>query len=307
MSGIDVAVGVIRDKDGRVLIAKRKNDVHQGGLWEFPGGKLEQLETDVQALNRELLEELNIQPKSSSPLIICNYNYPNLNVRLHVHEVHKFDGIPIGCEGQSLKWVSLDELGNYRFPAANKPILTAIKLGRQYAIIGGKNAQQVLSSLERIAKLGVTLVQIRVKDLSGREAELLMEQVRHKCSELNLSYLLNSQMPGQRNSDEGLHLSSTDLMTVIQRPEGSGFVAASCHSLQELRKAESLALDFAVLSPVKQTSSHLEAKPLGWELFKEWVANVNIPVFALGGIKTQDFEQAIACGAQGISGIGLYK
>lgn len=302
-----MAVGVIRDKDGRVLIAKRKHDVHQGGLWELPGGKFEQSETDVQALNRALLAQLNIQPKSSSPLIICNDSYPDLNVRLHVRVVHKFAGVPVGRAGQSLKWVSLNELDNYKFPAPNKPILTAIKLGREYAIIGENNIQQVLSSLECIDKLGVTLVQIRAKDLSEREAEQLMEQVRLKCSELHLSYLLNSQMPVQRNSDEGLHLSSTDLMTASQRPKGSGFVAASCHNLQELHKAESLALDFAVLSSVKQTSSHPKAKPLGWGQFKQWVANVNIPVFALGGIKTQDFEQAMACGAQGISGIGLYK
>ncbi|GFO71787.1 8-oxo-dGTP diphosphatase [Bathymodiolus japonicus methanotrophic gill symbiont] len=307
MPRIDVAVGIVRDKDGRVLITRRKKNVHQGGLWEFPGGKFEQSETDVQALSRELLEELNIQPESSSPLIICNYNYPDLNVRLHIREVHRFLGEAVGSEGQALRWVSLDKLNSYEFPAANKPILSAIKLGRQYAIIGGNNIQQVLSGLQCVAQKGVTLVQIRVKDLSRREAEQLLGQIRLKCSELNLNYLLNSQIPAKRISGEGLHLVSTDLVTVSERPKGAGYVAASCHSLQELRKAESLALDFAVLSPVKQTSSHPGAKPLGWGQFKEWVAKVNIPVFALGGIKAQDFEQAISSGAQGISGIGLYK
>ena len=59
-----------------------------------------------------------------------------------MREVHKFEGMPVGREGQLLKWVGLDELDSYEFPAANKPILAAIKLGRQYAIIGGNNIQQ---------------------------------------------------------------------------------------------------------------------------------------------------------------------
>ena len=307
MAKIDVAIGVIQDKAGRVLIARRRDDVHQGGLWEFPGGKFEAAENDSQALNRELLEELNIKPQSSSPLITCHYNYPDINVQLHVHVVHEFEGAPIGHEGQSLKWVTLDELSDYAFPAANKPILVAIKLGRQYAIIGAKSAQEVIFELDNIAKQGVSLVQIRVKGLSNLDAEKILQAARIKCNELNLTYLINSQMPVKRHAKEGVHLSSSDLMSLRRRPESTGFVGASCHDLQELRKAEQLELDFAVLSPVLITSSHPAAKALGWQQFGVWVAKVNIPVFALGGLAKKDYNQALAYGAQGISGISLYK
>lgn len=307
MAKVNVAIGVVRDKAGRVLISRRKNDAHQGGLWEFPGGKIEQSENDEQALNRELLEELNIRAMNSSPLIKINFSYPDLNVQLHVREVHGFEGEAFGREGQRLKWVAINELSGYEFPAANKPILTAIRLGQQYAIIGGNNAREILFELNNVWKQGVGLVQIRTKKLCVADAEEMLEVIRGKCRELNMTYLINSQMPVKRHLDEGVHLTSTDLKILNQRPQTSGYVAASCHNLQELYKAEQLALDFAVLSPVMQTSSHPDAKTLGWQLFKEWVTKVNIPVFALGGVTRQDFKRALACGAQGISGISLYK
>ena len=307
MPGIDVAVGVVRDKAGRVLIARRKAGVHQGGLWEFPGGKFEQAEDDVQALNRELFEELNIKPVNSSPLIKINFAYPECHVRLHVREVRDFEGEPIGREGQECKWVAVQELDAYEFPAANRAIVSAIKLGRHYAIIGGNDSQQVMHNLESALEQGANLIQLRVKELNESDAEEILRAVRGRCHELGVEYLLNSQMPVQRDLGEGVHLASFDLMGLNQRPESSGFVAASCHNLQELRKAEQLALDFAVLSPVMETVSHPEAKVLGWQQFAEWVAEVYIPVFALGGMVREDYKKAIACGAQGIAGISLYR
>ncbi|OQK15249.1 hypothetical protein AU255_19010 [Methyloprofundus sedimenti] len=307
MAKIDVAIGVVRDRAGRVLISKRKSDTHQGGLWEFPGGKIEQSENDEQALNRELFEELNIRVINSSPLIKINFSYPDLIVQLHVREVYGFDGEVFGREGQRFKWVALHELSDYEFPAANKPILTAIKLEQHYAIIGGNNTREILLELDNVWKQGVGLIQIRAKELCAADAEEALEVVRGKCKELNMTYLINSQMPVKRYLDEGVHLTSADLKLLNQRPQSSGYVAASCHNLQELYKAEQMALDFAVLSPVMPTSSHPEAKALGWQQFKEWVTKVNIPVFALGGISRQDFKKALACGAQGVSGISLYK
>ena len=307
MSRIDVAVGVVRDKRGRVLISRRKDDTHQGGLWEFPGGKFESTENAEQALNRELNEELNIRPKSSSPLIKINFNYPECNVCLHVREVHDFGGEPVGREGQACKWVAVQELNEYEFPEANKAILSAIKLSRHYAIIGGGGSQQILRDLENVSTQGVSLVQIRDKRLSGADVEEILAAVRLKCNELGIAYLLNSQMLVKRKLDEGVHLTSFDLMNLKRRPESSGFVAASCHNLQELRKAELLGVDFAVLSPVMETASHPGVQVLGWKQFTELVAKVNIPVFALGGLTKQDYERALECGAQGISGISLFK
>ncbi len=307
MPRIDVAIGVVRDKTGRILIAKRKEGVHQGGLWEFPGGKFEPIENAQQALKRELYEELNIRIKESTPLININFNYPEHHVRLHVREVCSFEGEPVGQEGQECLWVAGQELGKYEFPEANKAILSAINLGRHYAIIGGNDVQQVLRELDCVSQQGVELVQIRVKGLCELEAEGMQVAARVKCNELGVKYLINSQMREKRSLDGGVHLASCDLMSLKQRPESAGLVAASCHSLQELQRAEQLGLDFVVLAPVMETATHPKAKVLGWRQFTQLVAKVNMPVFALGGVRKQDYQMAVACGAQGISGISLYK
>ncbi len=307
MPKIDVAVGVVRDNTGRVLIAKRKDTTHQGGLWEFPGGKIEALENAEQALNRELFEELGIKFKNSSPLIKIYHSYADLDVQLHVRDVYKFEGKPVGRENQPVKWVAISELKNYAFPAANKSILKAIQLPRQYAILSGNTLDQLLRDLNHLARQNVTLVQIRLQDFAGQDVEKIVTTLSAECRKFNMAYLLNSRIPVKKIPDAGVHLTAFDLMRINSRPEGAGFTSASCHNLCELRKAELLALDFVVLSPVMKTSSHPEAKSLGWARFEAWVSKVNIPVYALGGMTKQDMERAISYGAQGISGIGLFQ
>jgi len=307
MAQVNVAIGVIRDKFNRLLITQRKAGTHLAGLWEFPGGKFEINEDANSALERELYEELNIQIGHTTPLITVKFDYPDVSVNLFVYEVHSFTGLPMGREGQKLKWIALQELDFYPFPEANKTILSAIKLGRQYAIIGGSEIREVLSQLDYIAKQGVNLVQIRIKNKNIKNIEEMFTDIRERCHLLKISYLINSDVRVVKQKSDGLHLTSTALMAMAERPELSGYVAASCHSLQELKKAEQLNLDFAVLSPVKKTASHLNASPLGWTQWKDWVAQVNIPVFALGGMLEEDYEAAINQGAQGLAGIGLYK
>ena len=307
LSRVNVAVGVIKDAQGRILITQRKADAHLGGLWEFPGGKFEVGENAESALSRELFEELNIRPINTSPLIELSFDYPEVSVRLHVYEVNRFSGEVIAREGQGFRWITTAELDQYQFPEANKVILSAIKVGRQYAIINGENIKQVLRGLHDVAAQGVNLVQVRAKNLNRQDAEQLIRVVRAECDVLQLEYLLNSQIIGAKASGAGVHLTSSDLMMLKQRPENAGLVAASCHNLRELRQAERLGLDFVVLSPVNKTASHLEANPLGWQQFSQWVAQINLPVFALGGVGRQDYDLALSCGAQGISGISLFK
>ncbi len=124
---VHVAVGVILDAEGRVLLSKRADDAHQGGLWEFPGGKVEDGESVPAALERELREELSITPLRSSPLIEVSHDYGDKSVMLDVHMVWEFSGEPAGVEGQPLVWVAPIRLGDYDFPAANLPILRAVQ------------------------------------------------------------------------------------------------------------------------------------------------------------------------------------
>ena len=126
MQAVHVAVGVILDVDRNILLTRRHDHMHQGGLWEFPGGKLEAGESLSVALARELQEELDITPVKTSPLIEIHHDYGDKSVVLDVHVVWEFSGEPRGLEGQPMAWVSAAQLSDYDFPAANKPIVAAI-------------------------------------------------------------------------------------------------------------------------------------------------------------------------------------
>jgi len=131
---VHVAVAVITDEDKtgkKVLIAKRPDHVHKGGLWEFPGGKVENTESVLEALTRELKEELAISVLNAAPLLKVQHDYPEKSVLLDVWEVTQFSGSAIGNEGQPVAWVPVDQLNGYQFPEANHPILDELrKLGR---------------------------------------------------------------------------------------------------------------------------------------------------------------------------------
>ena len=100
----------------------------------------------------------------------------------------------------------------------------------------------------------------------------------------------------------GAHLPSRALARLERRPSWPGFgLAASCHDARELALARSLGVDFAVLSPVRATPGHPDARPIGWEGFARLVDSVDFPVFALGGLGPADREAAWAAGAQGIA------
>jgi 8-oxo-dGTP diphosphatase len=130
---IHVAVGVIFDnqKADQILIAKRPQHLHQGGLWEFPGGKVSEDETVDQALERELLEELGITVIQSQPLMQVQHNYSDKQVFLDIWTVTQFSGEARGLEGQQCQWVAMQQLlsaeSKYQFPEANKAILEKLK------------------------------------------------------------------------------------------------------------------------------------------------------------------------------------
>ena len=127
MSPLHVAVGVILDATNRILITRRAVDSHQGGLWEFPGGKVEVGESVEEALFRELHEELGIEVGVVCPLIEVVHDYGDKAVLLDVWVVRDFSGTAVGREGQPLVWAACGELEGYHFPEANLPILEAVK------------------------------------------------------------------------------------------------------------------------------------------------------------------------------------
>ncbi|WP_299810591.1 8-oxo-dGTP diphosphatase MutT [uncultured Shewanella sp.] len=123
---IHVAVGVIQDHHKRTLLAKRPQHLHQGGKWEFPGGKVEKQETTSEALIRELKEEVNLDVISTEPMMEIHHDYGDKQVFLDIHWVTNFSGEAKGLEGQQVCWVEKDQLSQYEFPEANKAILDRI-------------------------------------------------------------------------------------------------------------------------------------------------------------------------------------
>ncbi len=313
MTPLQVAVGVVKNPEGKVLISLRHAELHQGGLWEFPGGKIEASETADQALVRELKEELNITVTAATPLITVSHHYPDRFVQLNVFLVEQFSGEVKSLEGQPFKWVAPDELQHYAFPAANRPIITAARLPHHYAILDDADEALLLTNLQKILNRGVKLIQARLKNLPSAAAAGFIEQAYPLCKQQQAVLLINSAVDCPAEVD-GIHLTSHHLMALrpcsgqalVARPENIKWLAASCHNLEQLMHAQNIGVDFAVLAPVLATQTHPGAPALGWEQFTELVAKVNLPVYALGGMSESSLTVAQQNGGRGIAVIRAF-
>ena len=123
---VHVAVGVVVNGD-RVFLTKRADDAHQGGKWEFPGGKVESDESVAGALHRELQEEIGIDVLSCVPLIDLTHDYGDKVVRLETFIVDNYQGEPNAQEGQEEAWFSIDKIASLNFPKANVAIVNALQ------------------------------------------------------------------------------------------------------------------------------------------------------------------------------------
>lgn len=120
-----VAACALIDTDGRILIAQRPEGKSLAGMWEFPGGKVEEGETPEQALIRELNEELGIETKETclAPLTFASYSYETFHLLMPLYICRRFWGVPQPKEGQALKWVKSRNLRDYDMPPADEPLI----------------------------------------------------------------------------------------------------------------------------------------------------------------------------------------
>ncbi|MBD2679595.1 MULTISPECIES: 8-oxo-dGTP diphosphatase MutT [Nostoc] len=123
-----IGVAVIWNDQKQILIDRRRPQGAMGGLWEFPGGKIELGETIQECIQREIYEELGIAIEVGEHLITVDHTYTDLHVTLTVHHCRHVAGVPQPLECDEIRWVSLEELEKFSFPKANIQIIDALKV-----------------------------------------------------------------------------------------------------------------------------------------------------------------------------------
>jgi len=300
---IEVSAAVLQRPDGSFLLAQRPLGKIWAGYWEFPGGKIEPGETAHDALVRELKEELGITVQTAYPWLTRIFTYPHATVRLYFFRVTEWIGELHPHEGQQFSWQQPTQVQVDPILPANAPILRALELPSLYAIsnVAELGMEPFLASLQARLHAGLRLVQLREKNLSRETLRELARQVVAIAHACGAKVLLNGDVTlAHEVGADGVQLTSAQLAEFTERP-ALNWCAASCHNAEELRRAEALGCDFALLSPVLPTQSHPGAPHLGWGNFAAMAAGSTIPVYALGGLQQGDMQKAWQCGAHGIA------
>jgi len=300
---IDVAAAVLIREDGSFLLAQRPAGKVYGGYWEFPGGKLEAGELPARALARELHEELGLDIQDPSPWITRVYTYPHGTVRLHFFRIRRWRGELHGREGQAFAWQRSERITVAPMLPANEPVLRALALPDEYAI---SNATEVgeeafLAALAQRTSAGLRLVQLREKAMPADRLVRLAARVVPIVHGAGGIVLVNGDAGIARESGaDGVHLTAAQLAAAASRPPFER-VGASVHAAAELRNAERLGLDLAVLGPIHATPTHPRVATIGWDGFQRIAHDAAVPVFAIGGLARRDLERARAHGAHGVA------
>jgi 8-oxo-dGTP diphosphatase len=300
---VPVAAAVVLRPDGRVLLAQRPAGRAYAGYWEFPGGKLEPGEAPRHALDRELAEELGIRVRRAAPWLVQRFVYPHAHVELHFFRVFEWDGDPVGHDGQAFAWQVPGAFDVAPLLPANTLVMRALLLPPVCGItMASEMGEAVFVARARIAiEGGLKLIQFREKDWPLVRQRALGEALLALARPYGARVLLNGTIDNARAwGFDGVHWTSAALAEATERP-GDLLCSASCHTRDEIAKAGTLALDFALLGPVRPTPTHPGAAVIGWDGFEAIAAGAALPIFALGGLARADLDVAIAGGAHGVA------
>ncbi len=300
---VNVAVAVVQRSDGCVLLAERPHGKSSGGFWEFPGGKFEITENARQALVREVREEIGIEIDRAYPWMTYEHAYPDKRVRLHFYRILAWHGTPHGREGQRVSWEYPQALGVEPLLPANEKVLRALSLPALYAITHARKygIAAFMDKLHAALKRGVQLIQVREPEMTPEQLAQFARRVVVAAHAHGARVLINgSAMIAQRAGADGVHFQSRQLQQ-LTTPPALAFWAASCHNAAELARAAELHASFAVLSPVLPTASHPGVPGMGWEKFAALTHDYPLPVYALGGMRTDMLETAMDHGAHGVA------
>ena len=304
-SVVDVAVGVLRAPDGRVLVTERKPGKDAAGFWELPGGQVDPGESPVQAAARELLEEVGVQAHELSPWRVYEHDFPAKRVRLHWFHVRRWSGEPKGREGQRLAWVdpARPEVGPLL--PSNELAFATLALPELVGVARVNHApgapEKLLASIPSLAADGLRLLIVRALDLAPGQRVQLTRRLRQLRRGTGLRLLLSGTALEARQAGAcGLHSSAAALAGLIERPP-TRLWAVSAHNARDLERASALGADFVLLSPVLPTDAHPGEEALGWDGLQALVAASPLPVYAQGGLVPGDVGAARAAGALGVA------
>lgn len=284
-------------------MARRPPGKAYEGFWEFPGGKIEAGEQPLDAVRRELHEELDIDVIEAYPWITRYHRYEHANVALQFFRITRWAGTMHGKEGQALAWQDVNAFDLSPMLPANMPVFKALALPSEYAITsaGEGSLEWTMSKIARGLERGIRLVQIREKSMTEPDRRSFATAVIALARRFDARVLINSDVEmAQEVGADGVHVSASQLAELDARP-ALPLCGASCHSRAELDRAEALGFDFAVLSPVLPTATHPEAPTLGWDGFVSQVEGLTLPVYALGGMRPETLTTAWRHGAHGIA------
>lgn len=320
-AALHVVAAVLRDARGRVLLARRPEGKADAGLWEFPGGKCEPGETPLDALRRELREELGIAFTRAEPLIrVPVASGHALRLRLDTWQAFGLSAEPQALEHAALAWVEPAELESYPMPAADRPVVAALTRPDRVLVTPEPGEAEdaeadFIATVERALAGGLRRVQLRMAPGPEHPARVarIAAALASACRSAGASLLLH----GLENADlaarlgVGLHLRARELMAPERRIAGAVATAkaegrptcAAVHDADELARADALGVDDLLLGPVRPTPTHPGAPGLGWVGFEALRAQSALPVYALGGVGAGDLAEARRHGAQGVAGI----
>lgn len=330
-SPLHVVAAVLRDVQGRVLLAQRPEGKLDAGLWEFPGGKVEPGESAFDALRRELREELGVSVEAAEPLIrvpVASDAMPAatpgptsppspLRLRLDTWQVTAFDGQPEAHEHAALAWVPLADLHRYPMPAADRPVVAALREPSHVLVTpepgDGPDAERAwLAAVERALADGIRRVQLRSGDDRAEVKARLAAELAPRCQAAGAILYVHGDAALAHGLGAGLHWRASQLRRpeaaeLTRRHSDAGLrVCAAVHDADELVLAEALGVDDVLLGPVKATATHPGQPGLGWAGFEALRAGTALPVIALGGLGPRDLAEARRNGAQGVAGIRAF-
>ncbi len=311
---IDVAAGLITRPDGSLLLAERPADKPWPGWWELPGGKIEAGESVLEALARELKEELDIDVTESTPWVTYTHEYPKNIVRLSFCRVTGWSGEPTGIEGQRLAWVDPQQkLSVGPLLPATEPPLRWLRLPDRYLLtsIGSRGGLEAfLEKLEDALGNGLKLVQFREPAwaAAGANADVYTAflQVVQRCRDAGAHCLVNSCHPEEWWAQaDGVHFRAADAASVaaLAYARAGHLIGVSAHTATDLAAAQTLDADFVVLGHVLATPSHPGVAGMGWDRFADLARQAGRPVFAIGGQSPSTVNTARQHGAHGVAGI----